>query len=638
MSNEQDIEKCPYHAMKALFGSDHAKEAPLSELKLGDQQPAPAPEKRILLEGQSEVLAQMQMIGLTEKDLEMVSWLRPYISSQIERVTTSFYESVSHVESLQKIITDHSTVERLRLTLSKHVIEMFNGRIDQDFIDKRLTIAAVHQRIGLSPKWYMGAFQNLQNTLLDMVRELTGQHPDTEKLGHAVTKLLNFEQQLVLEAYENTIQHQADHDELTGLPNRRMFNQVLGRVIEANRDQGTGFAVMMMDIDRFKMINDSLGHTYGDIFLKEMSTRIMENIQDHQVTLARMGGDEFTLVCHSSYDEKELVRLAERIIFAIGQPYRLKDNDFYVTASIGIALYPQHGEDTVQLLKNADTAMYEVKKSGKNGFRFYNPELDVQIVEKFELEGYLRKAVKRNELLLYYQPQIRTGVNQIIGVEALVRWNHPFKGILSPGAFIPLAEETGLIYEIGIWVLREACTQMRAWHKAGGPRIPISVNLSSRQFHQVSMAEDIQAILEETGLAPQYLELEITESMMMDANISTGILNKLSELGVRISLDDFGAGYSSFSYLKLLPIHKLKIDRSFITDITNNENDKAIVATIISMAKHLKLDVIAEGIETKAQLDILTANKCQEIQGYYFSRPLPAGELEKLLYVPFSAE
>ncbi|MGQ7884090.1 EAL domain-containing protein [Paenibacillus sp. WC2504] len=430
------------------------------------------------------------------------------------------------------------------------------------------------------------------------------------------------------------IQHLAFHDELTGMPNRRMFNEVLGQMIDSEAEQ---FAVMVMDLDRFKLINDSLGHTYGDQFLQEMCERIRRCMEGMNVTLARMGGDEFTLLCDSRYNREEVADLAEQIIRAIGVPYRLKENDFYVTASIGIALYPNDGADAVQLLKNADTAMYEVKKNGKNGYQFYTGELNEQLQEKIELEVELRQAIARKQLFLNYQPQIRAGDGQMIGVEALVRWNHPTKGTISPGVFIPIAEETGIIYEMGTWVLREACRQMKEWHRGGGPLIPVSVNLSSQQFHQTNLAMYIKEILEETGLEPQYLELEITESMMMDATVSRSILNELTESGIRISLDDFGTGYSSLSYLKLLPIHKLKIDRSFIRDITENNNDKAIVATIISMAQHLNMDVIAEGIETKEQLDILMDNDCKKIQGYYYSKPLPAQDVEEAFFAPMRA-
>lgn len=433
---------------------------------------------------------------------------------------------------------------------------------------------------------------------------------------------------------KNRINHLAFHDELTGLPNRRMFNKNIAEAIAENNEAQLPFAVMVLDIDRFKMINDSLGHTVGDQFLQEVSMRIQKELKGHDAMLARMGGDEFTLLCRH-YDSLETIELlAKKIIKTIQTPYRLMDNDFYVSASIGISLFPSDGQDAVQLLKNADTAMYEVKKKGKNDYLFYSNELDQKLLEKIELEGDLRKAIERGELLLHYQPQIRTEDHAMIGIEALVRWEHPTKGMLSPGLFIPIAEETGLIYEMGTWVLREACRQMRMWHDEGGPLIPISVNLSSQQFHQPQLAEYIMAILEETGLEPKFLELEITESMMMDASISSSILNQLNEYGIRISLDDFGTGYSSLSYLKMFPIHKVKIDRSFIRDITENNNDRAIVSTIIAMAQHLNMEVIAEGIETKDQLDILTDNACSKIQGYYFSKPLSAGTVEQRFFIP----
>lgn len=433
---------------------------------------------------------------------------------------------------------------------------------------------------------------------------------------------------------EQRIHHLAYHDELTGLPNRRKFNQAINEWIEARNASRLPFAVMVLDIDRFKMINDSLGHTYGDLFLQELTTRIQTSLEGQNVMLARMGGDEFTILCRNCPDESEIVELAEKIINSIQIPYRLKDNDFYVSASIGISLFPQHGHDATELLKNADTAMYEVKRKGKNGFMFFSRELDDKLQQKIELEGDLRKAVDNGELLLHYQPQIRTSDNEMIGVEALVRWNHKDRGLLSPGTFIPIAEETGIIYEIGTWVLREACRQMREWHLAGGPLIPVAVNLSSQQFHQPDLAGYIKAILDDVGLEPKFLELEITESMMMDAALSADILKRLNEYGVRISLDDFGTGYSSLSYLKMFPIHKLKIDRSFIRDITHSGNDQAIVATIIAMAQNMNMEVIAEGIETKDQLDILRDKDCQKIQGYYFSKPLSANDVEESFFKP----
>ncbi|OWR30924.1 PAS domain S-box protein [Saccharibacillus sp. O23] len=423
-----------------------------------------------------------------------------------------------------------------------------------------------------------------------------------------------------------TVEHLAYHDELTSLPNRRQFNSLVEERIRGA--QGTKrLAVMVMDIDRFKMINDSLGHAYGDAFLQKVSQRIGEVIRPEKVTLSRMGGDEFALLYHSFDSDEEVEQLAQRIVSVIQVPYTLKDSDFYVSASIGIAVYPEHGEDRDELIKNADSAMYEVKRGGKNGYRFYSAELDEELLFKIEIEADLHRAIDRGELEVHYQPQYRMPGSLLIGMEALLRWNHPVRGMIPPGRFIPIAEESGQIMEIGRWVLREACRQAKAWHDEGQPKVPVSVNLSTQQFHQPDLEFEIERILVETGLDPEYLELEITESMMLDPTISIAIMDRLSRLGIRLSLDDFGTGYSSLSYLSMLPISRLKIDRSFVMRLEESGNERAIVTTIIAMAKSLGLDVIAEGIETEKQLDILTSQRCLDFQGYYFGRPVPPDDL-----------
>ncbi|MGG4395533.1 EAL domain-containing protein [Paenibacillus thiaminolyticus] len=581
-----------------------------------------------------KITAQMSMIELTEKDLEIVQSIRPLVLEHIDDIVDSFYDSVLRVEILKKLIMDHSQIEKLRKTLKMHLIEMFSGRIDPEFIEKRMRIAIIHERIGLKTRWYMGAFQNLQNAFIHM---LNLHMPDKERMLIAclsITKLLNLEQQLVLEAYEKRsnekIQHQAFHDELTGLPNRRMLQKRLQEQIGLGA-QGR-FAVMVLDIDRFKMINDSLGHAYGDQFLKMVSSRLLEAAGEECSFIARMGGDEFAVLSPAD-SEHNPAGLAMRMIEQIRLPYQLNRTEFFVTTSIGIAVYPEHGVTASELLRNADKAMYEVKKDGKNDYRFYSAAFDAHLQEKIELENDLRKAVAREELVVHYQPQYTLKENRLIGVEALVRWNHPRKGLLDPSIFIPIAEETGMIYEMGAWIMREACRQMQAWHDAGGPKIRVSVNLSTQQFHQSNLCGMIRGILEETGLLPEYLELEITESMMMDVTRSTQILQELTALGVYISMDDFGTGYSSLSYLKLFPIRKLKIDRSFMKDVTSNPNDKAIVATIISMAHHLNMRVIAEGVETEEQLHYLSENGCDDIQGFFFSPPVTAEQLQSTILI-----
>ncbi|NGZ75074.1 bifunctional diguanylate cyclase/phosphodiesterase [Saccharibacillus alkalitolerans] len=422
------------------------------------------------------------------------------------------------------------------------------------------------------------------------------------------------------------VEHLAYHDELTNLPNRRQFDATVQERIE--RSLGTErLAVMVLDIDRFKMINDSLGHAYGDTFLQKVAQRIGEVIDPSKAALSRMGGDEFALLCHSFASDEEVAELAGRIVSILQVPYTLKDNDFYVSASIGIAMYPEHGETREELIKNADSAMYEVKRGGKNGYRLYSAELDDELLFKIEVEADLRKSIERGELEIHYQPQYRMPDRELIGMEALLRWRHPVRGMIPPGRFIPIAEETGLIIEIGSWVLREACLQAKAWHDEGRAKVPVSVNLSTQQFHQPDLEFEIERILAETGLDPQYLELEITESMMMDASASIDILNRLNGLGIRLSLDDFGTGYSSLSYLSVLPINRLKIDRSFVMRLEESGSEQAIVKTIIAMAYSLGMDVIAEGIETEGQLEILTGQRCLEFQGYYFSRPVPPHHL-----------
>lgn len=584
------------------------------------------------------VLATFLLIGITLFGL--------FINKRLSQKDTVIQENESWYRSLYK----NNEYGIISLDTGGCIIKMnpavtkIGGLREEEFINQHVSKIGMHiveEQRELTKDSFAQSFQPNRNNFETTIFHPNGKRVELSVLNvpveiegevvgnHIIVKDITEENRV-----KEKIRYLAYHDELTDLPNRRKFNQVLQQSIEKSSQDSSSFAVMVIDIDRFKMINDSLGHSYGDIFLQGVSDRIVKSAEGYHATIARMGGDEFTILCETGADRREAASLADKIIEALKQPFSLKDSEFYISASIGTAIFPDHGTDAVVLLKKADTAMYEVKKQGKNGHLFYTPEFDVQLLENIEIESDLRKAIERNELVVYYQPQFHAESNRMIGVEALVRWNHPTKGMLSPGVFIPIAEETGLIYEIGTWVLREACRQMKQWHDGGGPLIPVSVNLSSHQFHQRNLVQYIKNILEETKLSPHFLELEITESMMMDPAVSISILHELNKIGTRISLDDFGTGYSSLSYLKKFPIHKLKIDRSFITDLSRNDNDKAIVATIISMAKHLKLDVIAEGIETKDQLDILTENHCKEIQGYYYSRPLSANEVEQAFFAP----
>ncbi|WNR44536.1 EAL domain-containing protein [Paenibacillus roseipurpureus] len=424
------------------------------------------------------------------------------------------------------------------------------------------------------------------------------------------------------------VKYMAYHDALTGLPNQRLFKSKLVDALEDAKRNGTNVAVLYMDLDRFKLINDTLGHNVGDMLLQHVAQRIKGNL-NKQATASRQGGDEFTILLPDLSHEE--IEMALQDLFTIfNKPFTLQDYQLYITPSIGISLYPNSGPDPDILIKNADTAMYRAKEKGKNTYQFFDETMEVEIRQKLNMENALRKALENEQFVLQYQPKVDVLTGRITGTEALIRWQHPALGFVPPSEFIPLAEETGLIIPIGKWVLSTACAQCKAWQVDEKLEMSVAVNLSMLQLRQENFIEMVEQVLMETGLDPQYLEIEITESSAMN-NIELCIqrLIALKKLGVGISIDDFGTGYSSLAYLKQLPIDTLKIDRSFINDITNSEDDAAIVQAIIAMARILKLKVIAEGVETQEQLTLLEQYKCNAVQGYYLSRPLAAWDVVK---------
>jgi diguanylate cyclase (GGDEF)-like protein/PAS domain S-box-containing protein len=432
-------------------------------------------------------------------------------------------------------------------------------------------------------------------------------------------------------AIEARVVHLAYHDALTGLPNRSLMQDRISGAISRSERATKKFAVMFIDIDNFKNINDSLGHDAGDDLLRRVAHRLSESVRAHD-TIARQGGDEFIVLLDELEGHQGATRVAQKILQSLRSTFKVNGADQHVSGSIGIAVYPDDGTDASTLLKNADTAMFHSKSLGKNTFQFFTPQMTVAVKRRAALESSLRVAVKNNNFSLVYQPQIDLNTGAIVAYEALVRWVTEQGGVMMPGEFIPLAEETGLINELGRWVLEESCRQNKAWHDMGLPKRRIAVNLSARQLSDKNFVEVLNAILERTGLAPEYLELEITESQVMrQGEGSVALLNEIAAMGIHLAVDDFGTGYSSLSYLKRLPISKLKIDQSFVRDITVDPNDTAIVVAIINMAKSLDLDVIAEGIETAGQLSLLRAKGCSVGQGYYFSVPLSAKELELML-------
>ncbi|WP_338448761.1 EAL domain-containing protein [Niallia oryzisoli] len=428
---------------------------------------------------------------------------------------------------------------------------------------------------------------------------------------------------------EQKINHMAHHDELTGIANRRLVKQRLLQEIENTNDPIQKIAIVFIDLDRFKYVNDTFGHSEGDRLLQQVSERLQKYVYSNKDLVARMGGDEFIFILPDKDSEESIQSHAKDILSCFDKPFVVNGFDLHISASLGIAVFPDHGRDIEELMVCADSAMYQAKAGGGNNFQIYTPGMYSNSYKKLFMENALRTSIENNELILEYQPQVDAKTRKIVGVEALIRWNHPQLGLVSPAEFIPLSEETGFIVPLGEWVLREACKQNKRWQDAGYPPINISVNLSSKQFSQENLAADVSKILEETGLAPEFLDLEITESMMMDVNHSIHVLKELHALGIQISIDDFGTGYSSLNYLKRFSIHRLKIDRTFVQDITNSSSDASIVETIITMAHNLGLGVIAEGVESEEQLKYLINKNCDEFQGYLFSKPLSAERLEQ---------
>lgn len=455
------------------------------------------------------------------------------------------------------------------------------------------------------------AFNSMTEALIDRNRELERHIAD-------------------LQQAQDTIWRMAYYDPLTGLPNRHLFEDRLQMAMAQARRRGLQVGVLFLDLDRFKLVNDSFGHAFGDKLLRLVARRLGQAIDTGQ-TLARTGGDEFIVLLPDVERESEVEEAARRLLHVMQMPFELEGRELYVTASIGVVLFPLHGEDPQTLVRNADIAMYRAKESGRNTYEVYSALLDLGMVQRLSMESDLHRALQREELVLHYQPIVNVETGEIVGVEALVRWLHPERGVLYPDAFIPLAEDSGLIVPLGEWVLRAACRQAIAWQEAGAGPLFISVNLSPRQMRQ-ELASVVAQVLRETGLSPSHLMLEVTEgAIMVEMERAISLLLSVRGMGVQVCVDDFGTGHSSLSHLKMLPVDVIKVDRSFVWDMVGNRADAAIVASVVTLAQALGLRVIAEGVETEEQAALLRRMGCREMQGFLFSRPLPEAEMTELL-------
>jgi diguanylate cyclase (GGDEF)-like protein/PAS domain S-box-containing protein len=455
--------------------------------------------------------------------------------------------------------------------------------------------------------------------------------PIHDRAGRVIGAVIVFHDVSAARAMSHKMAHSAEHDVVTNLPNRLLLNDRITQSIALAHRQGRPIAVIVLDLDHFKYINDSLGHAIGDALLQSISKRLLTGVRASD-TVSRQGGDEFVILLSEIAFPEDAARSARKLLLSLTAPHSIGGQDLRIDASIGISVYPEDGEDAETLIKNADMAMYHAKERGRNNFQFFKPEMNLKAVERQSLEGSLRCALERQEFLLHYQPKVNLITGEITGVEALIRWQRTDRRLVPPSEFVPIAEDCGLIVQIGRWVLRETCRQAREWQEADLPFKRVSINVSAAEFRDKDFVEGVRTILLETGLEAQYLDLELTERVLMEDVESTGeVLRELKTMGVHLAVDDFGTGYSSLSYLQQFPIDVLKIDQSFVHRITSDSRDSAIVSSIIDMGRNLKQRVIAEGIETQEQLAFLQAQHCAEGQGYLFSKPLAAAQFAQLL-------
>ena len=499
-------------------------------------------------------------------------------------------------------------------------------RMLQSGLQDRAFYAVMWQSITATGKWAGEVWNKRKDGVIyPEILNISTVRDGQQRVQNYIAILTDISQQKKI---ENQPQRMAFHDDLTGLPNRALFKERLSLAIVNARHNREILAILCIDLDHFKVVNGTLGHTSGDVLLQEVARRLAQSVREND-TVGRQGGDEFTVILQSLSVPEDAIAAVNKVMQGFKAPVLVGERELFVSASIGISFYPDDGETIETLMKNADSAMYHAKEQGRNGYQLYTAGMNSHFHERMALENDLRHALERNELMLFYQPQTELNSGRIVAAEALLRWQHPARGMILPAEFIPIAEQSGLIVPIGEWVLRAACASMKRWHDAGVPLIRIAVNLSARQFMQPNLIQTVATALAESGLSAQFLELEITESCLMPGAVET--LRTLKQMGVQIAIDDFGTGYSNLGYLKKFPIDSLKIDQSFVRNIATDHNDAAIVRAIIAMAASLGLDVIAEGVETEKQLQCVSQYQNIIVQGHLFGWPMPAAAFEQFL-------
>ncbi|MYM28050.1 EAL domain-containing protein [Duganella sp. CY15W] len=707
-----------------------------------------------MMPGEDEIQQRLHYLELTADDVALLRHIHPLLQPRLPAVIAAFYRHLLEIPVLQALLSDPVVLDRLHHLQGAYFQTLTAGEYGSDYVRHRLRVGLAHQRIGLEPVWYIGAYRkylgDLAPVLHDILRDRPAQFLSTY---NALMKVVSFDMGLALDTYiqagrqqlrasearfraafgqaavglaqvtadgrwlrvnrklldilgydedemlamrvpdlispedwqidapllqalangdlqtsarekryrckdgrlvwvkatvtamqpgtlvavledisqrkqfEEELMHLARHDALTGLANRTLLLDRVSQAIAQARRSGALVAMLFLDLDRFKTINDSLGHDAGDRVVIEVGRRLKQSVRDAD-TVARLGGDEFVVLLADLPHELVAAALAQKILCALFEPMLIQGHELAPACSIGISLYPRDGADGKTLLKNADAAMYQAKALGRGNYQFYCEEMNARTLDRLTLESGLRHAVERGELQLMYQPQIDLASGKVIGAEALLRWQPNGQRLVMPDAFIAIAEETGLIVSIGEWVLRTACAQQVAWHRAGLADVRVAVNLSARQFRQHGLDAMVARVLADTGCPASYLELEITETVLMERPDSAAqTLQRLSDMGVQLAIDDFGTGYSSLSYLKRFPIHALKIDRSFVCDIPADTDDAAIAGAVIALAHSMGLTVVAEGVETVQQRDFLRELRCDLAQGYYFSEPISATSL-----------